>query len=318
MEMHGALLILNKFNKFLDKAMPVFAPLGVILGVFFPSVFLYLRPHVPWIFGLITLSGALKLQARDLLKAVSTPLPLLTFFFSAHVVLPLTVFFLSSLAFPNNPDIVSGYVLLYAVPTAVTSSIWIVIFRGDLALGLTLILLDSVLAPFVVPGTVKLLLGTSINLNMTGIMISLIFMVAIPTIVGVTLNEKSRGKIPALTGPFLNPISKISIVLVVAPNAAAAAPQIHPENPMLWLIIVLCIGLSTLGFIIARLTGIVGRFNNEKQIALFFTGGLRNTSIAMTLGTTFFPVSAALPAVLGIMFQQTIAVIMGKILLRKR
>ena len=316
--MKGTLETLESINRTFEKSMPLFAPLGVTLGVFFPSIFLELKPYVPWVFGLITLAGALKLQARELVKAISSPMPLLFFFFSAHVLMPLIVFFVSSLVFPNDPDIVSGYVLLYSVPTAVTSSIWVSIYRGDLALCLTLILLDSVLAPVIVPGTVKLLLGTSISFNMTGIIISLIFMVAIPTIVGVTLNETSRGKIPALINPWLNPISKICIVLVVAPNAAAAAPKIHPENPLLWAVIIFCISFSALGFCCGKLTGLAGKFKKEKQITTMFIVGFRNTSAAMTLGTEFFPGSAALPAVLGIMFQQMIAGIMGRILLGKR
>ena len=316
--MPDTLKTLNSINHAFDRAMPLFAPLGVVLGVLFPSVLLELKPFVPWIFGLITLAGALKLQARELVKAVSTPMPILFFFFSAHVIMPLIVFLLSSFLFPQDPDIISGYVLLYSVPTAVTSSIWVSIFRGDLALCLTLILLDSILAPVVVPGIVKLLLGASISFDITGTALSLIFMVAIPTIVGVTLNETSRGKIPALISPWLNPGSKICIILVVAPNAAATAPKINPGNPLLWVIILLCIGFSALGFTLGKLTSIAGKLNTEKKTALFFTVGFRNTSAAMTLGTEFFPGSAALPAVLGIMFQQLIAGIMGRLLLGKR
>jgi predicted Na+-dependent transporter len=37
----------------------------------------------------------------------------------------------------------------------------------------------------------------------------------------------------------------------------------------------------------------------------------------MTLGVEYFPGSAALPAVIGIMFQQTTAAIIGRILLGK-
>ena len=310
--------MLDRINRLLDRAMPVYAPLGVVLGVLFPSFFLGFRPFIPWIFGIITLAGALKLQARELVKAVSTPLPLLFFFISSHVIMPLTVFLVSSLLFPNDPDIVSGYVLLYSVPTAVTSSIWVLIFKGDLALGLTLILLDSLLAPVVVPGTVKLLLGTSISLDITGLTISLIFMVAIPTIIGVTLNETSRGKIPSRVNPWISPISKFCITLVVAPNAAAAAPQIHPENPLLWAVVALCICFSAMGFSFGKLLGLTGKFSKEKQTTLFFTAGFRNTSAAMTLATGFFPGSAALPAVLGIMFQQMIAGIMSRIMLGKR
>lgn len=314
---NGPFPLAERINQLLERAMPLLAPSGVALGVLLPQIFLGLRPFIPWIFGAITLAGALKLRARELGRAVSSPLPVILFMVTAHFLMPLLVLFLSGLVFRNDPDTVSGYVLLYAVPTAVTSFIWVSIFKGEPALALAIILLDTVLAPVLTPGTVRLLLKTGVDLDMSGMAVSLIFMIAVPTIIGVFLNESSRGKIPALIGPFLAPLSKICIILLVAANSAAVAPQIRPDNPRLWIIIAVCISLSVLGFVCGKLAGIAGRLGREKQITLFFACGLRNTSAAMTLGIDFFPPAAALPAVLGVMFQQTIAAVLGRLLLKK-
>jgi len=305
--------IAHKMNRVLDRSIPFLTPIGVALGILLPYIFINLRPHVPWLFGSMTLAGALKLRARDIGKAVSTPIPLLVFFFTARIVMPLMILFISRLIFKKEPDIVSGYVLLYSVPIAVTSFVWVSIHKGDLALALTLVLLDTILAPVVVPGTVRILLGASINLDMTGMVVSLSYMIALPTILGVALNETSRGKIPALITPWLNPFSKICMPLVIAANSAAVAPQVRPDNPYIWIIIVTCISFSSLGFVFGKCTGLALKFGREKQISFFFTAGLRNTAAAMTLAIEFFPVSAGLPSVLGVMFQQTVAAVMGRI-----
>jgi predicted Na+-dependent transporter len=289
----------------------------VTLGIVFSSFFLTWRPLIPWLFGTMTLSGALKLRVRELALAVSSPLPLILFFLSAHVLMPLTVMLVSGLVFNGNADIVSGYVLLYAVPTAVTGFIWTTIFRGDPALSLALILLDTILAPLVVPGTMRILLGTKVALDMTGIALSLVLMVVVPTIIGVALNELSRGAVPRAVSPYLGPFSKLCIVLVISANAAAVAPEIHPENPRVWLVGAMCIIFSALGFICGKAIGLLGKANRARQATLIFSVGLHNTSAAMTLGIEFFPGPAALPAVLGIIFQQTIAAIMGRLLLKK-
>ena len=309
--------MLTRINQFLERAIPLLTPMGVVMGVTLPWVFLGLRPFIPWIFGTITLAGALKLRVRELGKAVAAPHILFLFFISTRVFFPLMIFLLSSLIFKNDPDTVSGYVLMYSVPTAVTSFLWVSIFRGDLALALGLILLDTLMAPIVVPGTIRLLLGTSINLDTTGMTISLICMVLIPTIVGVALNDLSQGKIPVLIKPCLDPLSKVCMVLLVCVNSAAVAPQIKPDNPRLWIIIAVCISFSVLIFTCAKLICLAGKIRQEKQTAFFFAAGLRNTGTAMTLGIEFFPGPAALPAVLGILFQQTLAVIMGRIFIGK-
>jgi predicted Na+-dependent transporter len=309
--------IASAANRLLERVMPMLTPLGVTLGIVFSPLFLTLRPFIPWLFGTMTLSGALKLRVRDMGMAVTNPLPIVLFFLSAHVLMPLEVMLVSGLVFKGDADIVSGYVLIYAVPTAVTGFMWTSIFRGDSALALALILLDTILAPIVVPATVRILLGTKVALDMTGIAVSLILMVVIPTIIGVALNELSRGAVPKAVGPWLGPFSKFCIVLVISANSAAVASQIHPENPRIWLIGAMCIIFSVSGFVCGKLAGRLGRGNRARQTTLVFSVGLHNTSAAMTMGIEFFPGPAALPAVLGIVFQQTTAAIMGRLLLKE-
>ena len=304
----------NKVDQILNRFMPLCPILGVALGVFLTQVFLDLRPFVPWLFGTMTLSGALKLRVKELGRAASSPLPFFLFFLNAHILMPLVVFFFSKLIFSNDLNTISGFVLQYSVPTAVTSFVWVSIFRGDLALVLAMILLNTILAPLLVPGTVQLLLGSSITLNMTGMVISLLLMIVIPTVAGVATNELSRGKIPSLIGPLLSPFAKICMVLVIAVNSAAVAPQLRFDNSHIWIIVAACICFNIVGFIFGKFIGVLGKLDKEKQISLFLSSGLKNSSAAMTIGIEFFPVSTVLPSVLGIMTQHTIVAIMGRIL----
>lgn len=305
-------------NRGLERFMPVLTPFGVILGFLFPLVFIQLRPFIPWLFSILTLSGALRLRVKDLGRAVQDPLPILLFFLSAHVMIPLAVFLLCRLVFSGDGDTISGYVLLFSVPTAVSGFIWVSIYQGDSALALTLILLDTLAAPLVVPHTVSLFLGSQVALDMTGITLSLIFMVVAPTIIGVTLHEASRGKIPLLISPYLNPLGKICIISVIAANASAVAPQVRFDNPKVWFVAVFCVFFSIFGYSCSKLTGILGRLRHEKMVAIFFIAGLRNISAATTIAIEFFPEAAALPALLGIVFQQSIAAIMGKLVLGRK
>jgi predicted Na+-dependent transporter len=231
--------------------------------------------------------------------------------------MPVAAFLLSSLVFRGDADTIAGYVLLYSAPTAVSGFIWVAIFRGDNALCLTLILLDTLLAPLVVPGTVSLLLGARVAIDISGIALSLILMVVIPTIMGVGINEISRGKVPGLVCPYLNPLAKICMVTMIAANTSPVAPNIRLEDPKVWLIAAMCVVFAMIGYVLSKLTGMAGRLKPEKRITLFFSAGLRNISAATTIAIEFFPEAAALPCLLGIVFQQVTAAFMGKILLKK-
>ena len=308
--------IADTINRRLERIFSLLISLGIVLGVTLPWVFVNLRPFVPLMFGTVTLVGALKLRFRELGKTFASPLPILLYIVIARIFLPLVVFALATF-FLKNPDVVSGYVLLYAVPTAVTGFIWVTVYKGDAALGLTLILLDTIFAPLTVPATVRFFVGTGINIDMTGMIISLTLMIVIPTIAGVGINEASRGKIPALLTPYFAPFSKFLMIFVVASNASAVAPLLRFNNPIVWKVLAASLGLIILSFIGARIAANAGKFNKEKQVAFLFAASLRNSASAMTLAIRYFPEIAALPAVLGIMLQHSTAAVMGRIFFGK-
>lgn len=304
-----------KLNALLEAAMPIVTPTGVVLGFLFPNVFVRLRPYIPWLFGLITLAGALKLRARDLGAAAASPIPVLGFFAAAHVFMPVIALTVSRLVLPADTEAAAGFVLLFSAPTAVAGFIWVSIYRGDEALALALILLDTLAAPFVMPLTVSRLLGTDIRLDGAAMALSLTLMVVLPTILGVTLNEASRGRIPRAVRPYLAPLSKILLALVIAANSAAVAPSVDFSRPRVWAVGAAGIGLTTAGFLLGKALGLVPGIGPARRRGLVFTVGLRNISAVATIAIAFFPEAAALPAILGMFFQQTLAAIFGRILL---
>jgi len=308
---------LSEINKTLNRLMPVVTPLGVVLGFTLPGVFIHLRPFVPWLFGLFTLAGAMKLRVAEFGSAIRAPLPILAFFVSAHILMPLAALLAASLFFGGEGDTIAGYVLVFSGPTAVSGLLWTTIFRGDKALCLTLILLDTLLSPLVIPGTVSVLLGAKVTMEMGSIALSLVLMVVIPTIAGVTLNETSRGKIPALACPFLDPLSKLLIMLVIAANTSPIAGRIRFDDAKIWKLLAVCVLLTAGSFLLSRLMSIVARGKPDKGAALFFSGGMRNISAVTTIAVSFFPEAAVIPALLGIMIQQTTCAFMGKLLLPK-
>ena len=315
--------IARQVNHFLDKMIPVITPLAIALGFLLPGFFIHLRPYVIWLFAMMTFSGALKLKAREFGAAMRSPLPIFLFFAVSHIMMPLAAKFATAVFFENT-DILTGFVLLFSGPTAVSGLIWVSIFKGDKALCLTLILLDTLLAPLVVPGTVLLLMGAKTTMDMNGIALSLLFMVVIPTIIGVTINEASREKIPVLVCPYVDPFAKICLMLVIAANAAAVAlpdadgkRSVQFNDPLVWKVAVCCILFTVTGFLIVKLAAVICKIRHPNDTTVVFCTGLRNNSAVMTIAVTFFPGAAVLPALLSIVFQQIIAAIMGKALFKK-
>src|SRR5690606_230523 len=105
-----------------------------------------------------------------------------------HIVMPIWAYFLSTVIF-DDYLLTIGFVLSVAVPTGVSSFIWISICRGHLALGLSIILIDTLLSPIVMPLLVKLVVGKTIDIDVASLMLDLLWMIVLPSIVAVLLNE---------------------------------------------------------------------------------------------------------------------------------
>lgn len=299
----------------LGKLMPIITPLGVLLGFLFPSALIGFKPLVPALFALMTLSGSIKLRGRDLAVAATSPVPVIGFFLASHVLMPFLALLVSGLLLPGDHEAAAGFVLLFSAPTAVSGFVWVSIFKGDGALGLALLLLDTIAAPFVMPGAVSLFTGASVAIDGIGMALSLGWMVVIPTAVGVVANELSKGAASRNVGPYVSPVSKILIVLVVAANSAAVAPGVDLTSKRAQLVALSAIILTSLGFLFGRWTGFLPRVRREQGRTLVFSIAMRNISAAATIAIAFFPPAAALPSVLGMVFQQTLAAVFGRLLL---
>jgi tagaturonate reductase len=306
----------GKINHALERFIPITTPLAIVIGFLIPQVFTPLRPFVMYLFGLMTFSGALKLRAAELGASVRSPFPILLFFITAHILMPVIAMLVSSLVF-HDSDVISGFVLLFAGPTAVSGFIWVLILKGDLALCLTLILLDTLLAPIVVPGSLSVLMGAKVAMDMSGIAISLLFMIVIPTIIGVAVNETSKGKVPAVICPYFDPFAKICLILVIATNASIIAPSVRFNEPLVWLVAGITIALTFTGFFIVKLVTVIGKCREPRDITLIVSSGLRNNSAVMTIAVAFFPEATVLPTLMSIVVQQSVMAVMGKVFARK-
>ena len=307
----------KSINHWLERLIPITTPLAIVLGFFLSGIFINLRQFIPWIFGIITFSGALKLKVTELGAAVKTPVPILLFFLTAHIFMPAVAMLASSFFF-INPDVIAGFVLLFSGPTAVSGFIWISILKGDMALCLTLILFDTILAPLVVPGSISVLMGTKVAMDMSGIALSMLFMIVIPTIIGVTINETSKGKIPKVVCPCLDPIAKICLLLVIATNASIIVPGINFADPLIWKVAALVVVLTLFGFILIKVVSVIGRYRYPKDVSMIICGGLRNNSAIMTIAVAFFPPAAVMPSLISIVIQQSTAAIIGRLLVKNR
>lgn len=303
--------MLQSLNSQLEKLMPFITPSAVLIGVLFAA---HLSPFtflVPWVFAFMTFSGSLSSNFRSLQKAFIYPLPLLSALFILHLIMPLWAFGVGHIVFHGDGLTITGLILAMVIPTGITSFVWVSIYKGNIGLALSIILIDTILSPFIVPASLTLFVGQKVEMNIGDIIIGLLFMVVIPSLIGMLCNQITKGKIKDTLGVKLAPFAKIAIGVVVAINSSAVAPYLRNIDSKLLLIAVAVLFIALSGFALSWLLSSLLQQERETKASLLFTGGMRNISAGAVIAVHYFPAPVAVPVVIGMLFQQVLSSLFG-------
>ena len=273
--------MLGKFNSFIEKWMAFVTPACLLMGVLFPDIAKHGVPYVTYAFAFMTFIGALKSRFRDVADVFKKPLPLILMLLVLHVLVPVIACGLGHLLFPQNMNYITGMVLEFSVPTAVISLMWVSIYNGNSPLSL-----------------------------------SLVFMIALPAVLAMCLNEFSHGKVMETWPKKLAPFSKICLIFVVTSNSSKVSPYMKHLNgerlEVAAVILLLAAGGYAIGWVIAILT----KQNKEATVSMIYGSGMRNISAGAVIAGAYFPAEVLFPVMIGTLFQQILAAFYGSMVRR--
>ena len=304
--------MLEKLNTFLQKYIAILTPLSLVLGVLLENIGQHLLFLVSWLFAFMTFTGSLNMKFKDVKIFVKHPALILFSIIFLHLLMPLWAYFLATVIFDDHL-LTIGFVLSVAVPIGVSSVIWINMCKGNLPLGLSIILIDTLLSPFIIPAMLYVVSGEKIELDVASLIFNLILMIVLPTILGILVNELSKGEIPKKYGKKLAPFSKLCLFAVVMINSSTIAPYLNDFNVQLISVLLLVLVVAGSGYVFALLIGRYVLKDYSVMTTLVFTGGMRNIAVGVIVATTYFPSKVAMPVVFGMLFQQVLASLFSKL-----
>ncbi|CAM2981099.1 bile acid:sodium symporter family protein [Salinicoccus roseus] len=298
--------MLTRFNAFIQKWIALLTPLSLIIGVLLGEMGTHFLFLIPWFFAFMTFTGALGMDFKDFRMVVKYPGTILLSILFLHILMPVWGYVLATVLL-DDALLTIGFTLAVAVPTGVTSIIWVTITRGNLPLALSIVLLDTLLAPLILPLILVAVAGTAVTIDSGALIMGLLWMIVLPTLAGILMNEVTQGRVKDTLGRRLAPFSKISLLLIIMINGSVIAPYLQNFS---WeiigiLLLVLFITLSAYAF--ALVTG--HYLLEEPSIVTTFTYnvGMRNISVGVVIATAYFPPKVAMPVVFCMLFQQLIA-----------
>ncbi|WP_066072660.1 bile acid:sodium symporter family protein [Neobacillus soli] len=308
--------MLQKLNKQLEKIMPLITPVSVVIGVLLSAYLKDFSYLIPWIFAFMTFAGSLGSNFRSLKDVIIHPFPIFLAMLILHILMPIWAWGIGHIAFSGDAYTITGLILGMVIPTGVTSFIWVSIYKGNIPLVLSIILIDTLLSPIIVPFSLSMFMGKTVEMDFISIMKGLLGMIVIPSIIGMFLNQATKGKIKDQLGTRLAPFSKISLGFVVMLNGAVVAPYLRNINLKLVGITLTVFMIAFTGYLFSFLLGKLMKRDRDTVLTLTFTGGMRNISAGAVIAVAYFPASVAVPVVVGMLFQQVLASINGHFLER--
>lgn len=266
--------------------------MGVMVLVMALAAFLFPAPlgaidtwYINPMIGLIMFGMGLTLSAQDFRVVFSRPKDVLMGCLAQFTIMPIMAWLLSQIfSLPN--DLTLGMILVGCCPGGTASNVITFLARGDLALSVGMTATSTILAPVLTPLLVWLLAGTMVNVNTIGMLLSIVYVVIAPIVVGLLCQRY----LPTLTRrvvPYLPAFSSIMITLVVGIIVSHTSDKLLAGGFIVILVVILH-NLSGLafGFTLGRLL----HLPREKCIAVSIEVGMQNSGLASSLAVLHFAV----------------------------
>jgi bile acid:Na+ symporter, BASS family len=297
---------LLELNRLVERRMYLVVLFGIGAGWFLPgldrAVWL-----VPYLFAYMTFATALSISARDIGGVARAPGVVLLMIAALHLLMPGVAWLIGALSFGSHSATAVGMVLATLIPVGVLSVVWTSVAYGAVPLALTIVALDSLLSPLILPVTAWLFLGSQVDFDARSLMIGLVWMIVIPTSAGVWLHDLSAGRIGRRMAPLNGPLSKASALAIIAINISAIREILaSTQISIVPILAVLPLQVAT-GFFVGFAMGRILKLPEPEVRTLTFCIGLRNVSAGIVIALRYFSPLTAIPVVLVIVFQQPLA-----------
>lgn len=238
----------------------------------------------PVVVAIIMLGLGLTLTLDDFRRVVKYPRAMVVCLVCQMLVMPAICLGLV-VAFNLRPELAVGLMLLAASPGGSTASLYSHLFKGDLALNLSLTAVNSVLALFTLPVIVNLSVAafvgsdTSIGLQFDKV-IQVFAVVLIPIAIGMAV----RARFTAFAVRMQSAVKVLSVVVLVLMIVGVIAGLGSEVIDILGEIILAVVAFNLLSMAVGYYVPRLFRVGERASIASAFEIGLHNATLSITIG----------------------------------
>ena len=261
---------------------PLIIIMSIVLGFVFPDVGLMWRPYLALLLMFLMFFVTLDIEPKELRRSLSNFPVIVAGLFMVFVVTPL----LSLLAKPFfSPIVYAGIVLAFSCPAAVATAFWAKVFRADVPAALIISTVTNLLSIVTIPATMLIAIGTTISMDVGGMMLNLAEIVLIPMTASFLIKKYvhiNHGLVTAVT-------SRTELVILVflvwgstAPGVAYAKENVT-EFVTLNVFLLLTLALA---FVIAYF--LTRRLGHKQAVSIGIATTVKNVALSLVIGSVAF------------------------------
>lgn len=239
------------------------------------------------VLAFITMSLGLNLSNKDFSNIISFPGSLTIGLIAQMVLLPLSALLLMMMS-DLAPAIKVGFIIISLCPGGVTSNLVSFLLKGNVALSISLTVVNGILCMFTLPFLVNLALdyfinqSTVIELPVLQTIEHIALVTIVPAIIGVLINSK----LPAIAGkikPILKYLLPALLLLIFGVKFLAPVDKggIHISSSELWDQGLWVLLLNFSGMFLGYILGSFYTISLQNKVTIMVEVGLQNTALAL-------------------------------------
>ena len=275
---------MKRVCKLISDYMGVLVLISALLGILFPGTFSHLKPSlINPLLGVIMFGMGLTLKAEDFRIVFTRPRDIIIGCLAQFTVMPLLAFLLTKV-FALEPALAVGVILVGCCPGGTASNLITYLSNGDLALSVGMTATSTLLAPVLTPLLVWLLAGETVDVNVLGMLLSILWVVILPIALGLIV-KRLWPRVTERATAYLPALSSLAISLIVLIVIAANAHKLLSGGLIIVLVVVLH---NVCGLGIGYLIGALLKLSPAKRRAISVEVGMQNSGLASSLATLHF------------------------------
>jgi len=257
---------------------------GALLSLVFPQVLQTIpMKTINYMLGVIMFGMGLTLNLKDFKIVFSRPKDMLIGCLAQFTIMSLLAWGLTKI-FQIDEALVLGVVLVGCCPGGTASNVITYLAKGDVALSVGMTGVSTLLAPLLTPLLTWALAGKSIQVDVAGMLLSILWVVILPIAFGLII-KSLWPKFTEKATDYLPAFSSVAIAFTVAIVISANASKLLTGGLLIILVVMLhnLFGLG-LGYLIGRLLGL----SEPKKRAISIEVGMQNSGLATSLAVMHF------------------------------